>query len=232
MKEGLASLCIDEKEEEVWQIQGREVAAPISYEFCFVGSFLMTSIVNFQSMQNTIANPWHLIGGVPILELGGTFFFRFFYEIDITGLCVQVHNLPHGLFSKKMARQLTVSYWVKDDDGGLAPKFGEQIKEEEIRHNHQKSNFLNQISLNLGLNLDGNLNKGVMCQVSNRPSYLFVKNGISSCGKEDHLSHTNGKKQPKRDMPSSIVSAKPNLVGDMIDHVMTGNLNGSIEFVK
>ncbi|KAH1039784.1 hypothetical protein J1N35_041527 [Gossypium stocksii] len=130
MEEGLASLCIDEKEEEVWQIQGKEVVAPINYEFCFVGSFLMTSIVNFQSMQNTLANPWHLIGGVSILDLGDTFFVE-----------------------DRMVKRI-------------------------------------------------------------------------------FLSHIDGKKQSKRDTSSSTVSAKANSVGDMIDHVMTGNLNGSIESVK
>ncbi|MBA0615063.1 hypothetical protein Godav_015256 [Gossypium davidsonii] len=42
----------------------------LSYEHYFVGTFLTSSIVNFQAMKSTLANVWHPIGGVSISDIG------------------------------------------------------------------------------------------------------------------------------------------------------------------
>ncbi|MBA0829689.1 hypothetical protein Goarm_014279, partial [Gossypium armourianum] len=52
----------------------------LSYEHYFVGTFLTSSIVNFQAMKSTLANVWHPIGGVSISDIGNErFLFRFYY---------------------------------------------------------------------------------------------------------------------------------------------------------
>ncbi|MBA0557761.1 hypothetical protein Golob_014807, partial [Gossypium lobatum] len=56
----------------------------LSYEHYYVGTFLTSSIVNFQAMKSTLANVWHPIGGVSILDIGNEqFLFQFYYEVDI-----------------------------------------------------------------------------------------------------------------------------------------------------
>ncbi|MBA0729546.1 hypothetical protein Golax_022726, partial [Gossypium laxum] len=45
---------------------------------------MTTRMVNFQAMKNTLANVWHLIGGVVISDLGEKrFLFKFFHDVDI-----------------------------------------------------------------------------------------------------------------------------------------------------
>ncbi|MBA0699614.1 hypothetical protein Goari_001229 [Gossypium aridum] len=54
------------------------------YEHYLVGSFFTASVVHFPAMKNTMANLWHPLKGVQILDLGTRgYLFRFFYEMDI-----------------------------------------------------------------------------------------------------------------------------------------------------
>ncbi|MBA0873280.1 hypothetical protein Goshw_000247 [Gossypium schwendimanii] len=52
-------------------------------EYYLVGSFFTASVVHFSAMKNTMANLWHPLKGVQILDLGTRrYLFRFFYEMD------------------------------------------------------------------------------------------------------------------------------------------------------
>ncbi|KAL4377726.1 hypothetical protein GQ457_02G029090 [Hibiscus cannabinus] len=102
-----------------------EDAVPtILYAHCFVGYFLTTTTVHFQSMRTTVANVWHLIGGISISELGALhYLFRLYHEIDVdrisggcdnpmtvpishVGFWVLVHDVPHGCMMVNVAKQL------------------------------------------------------------------------------------------------------------------------------
>lgn len=54
------------------------------YENCLVGRFLTSSVVHFQAMRSTLANVWHPIGGVSIIDLENRrFLFRFYNTVDV-----------------------------------------------------------------------------------------------------------------------------------------------------
>ncbi|MFQ6644166.1 hypothetical protein Gotur_018490 [Gossypium turneri] len=56
----------------------------VSYEHCFVGSFLITSVINCPSMKVTLVNVWHPIGGISISDLNkGRYLFRLYHKIDV-----------------------------------------------------------------------------------------------------------------------------------------------------
>ncbi|MBA0662923.1 hypothetical protein Goklo_006985 [Gossypium klotzschianum] len=56
----------------------------VSYEHCFVGSFLTSSGINFPSMKVTLANVWHPIGGISIFDLNeGRYLFRLYHKVDV-----------------------------------------------------------------------------------------------------------------------------------------------------
>ncbi|PPS04462.1 hypothetical protein GOBAR_AA16201 [Gossypium barbadense] len=79
MEDGLANLRIHDEEEEIWAMD-----EDVEQEFCLVGCLLTARMVNFQTMKNMLANVWHLIGGLLILNLREMrFLFKFFYEVDI-----------------------------------------------------------------------------------------------------------------------------------------------------
>ncbi|KAK5812039.1 hypothetical protein PVK06_027434 [Gossypium arboreum] len=70
MENKLADLHIDEEEKEVLGIE--EIAGdhePV-YDLCLVGCFITASVVHFPAVHNTLANLWHLLGGIEILDLG------------------------------------------------------------------------------------------------------------------------------------------------------------------
>lgn len=71
-------------EDEMWQINLVEELIMTYYEYCLVRCFLVVSIVDFDSMRNTMANVWHPIGGVTIIDPSEKdFLFRFYYEVDV-----------------------------------------------------------------------------------------------------------------------------------------------------
>ncbi|MBA0707558.1 hypothetical protein Golax_019593, partial [Gossypium laxum] len=66
-------------EEEIWAVD-----EDVEQEFFLVGCFLTAIMVNFQTMKNMLANIWHPIGGVVILNLGEKrLLFKFYHEVDI-----------------------------------------------------------------------------------------------------------------------------------------------------
>ncbi|KAG8481733.1 hypothetical protein CXB51_026616 [Gossypium anomalum] len=97
MDEDLVNLNIMDEEEEPMMMAGDEIADGHLYDFCLVGRVLTDSVVNFPSLQNTLADLWHPLRGVTISEL----------EVPLwdTVFWVQIHNLPIGAVTEGMARQ-------------------------------------------------------------------------------------------------------------------------------
>ncbi|MBA0676461.1 hypothetical protein Goari_017937, partial [Gossypium aridum] len=55
----------------------------VSYENYFVGSFLTSSVIHFQSIRSTLVNVWHPIGGISISNLSeGRYLFRLYHAVD------------------------------------------------------------------------------------------------------------------------------------------------------
>ncbi|MBA0692692.1 hypothetical protein Goari_010229 [Gossypium aridum] len=84
MERGMANLRIEDSEEEAWSVHGDGEPLNQRYEFCLVGCFLTASVINSQAMWNTMANLWHSLVGILILDLGEKcFLFKFYHELDI-----------------------------------------------------------------------------------------------------------------------------------------------------
>ncbi|KAG8491125.1 hypothetical protein CXB51_014281 [Gossypium anomalum] len=69
MEDFIASLSLEEAEEESIQLRVESSDSETSYANYFVGVFLTSSVVHFQSMRLTLANVWYPIGGVSISDL-------------------------------------------------------------------------------------------------------------------------------------------------------------------
>ncbi|MBA0771738.1 hypothetical protein Gotri_007218 [Gossypium trilobum] len=121
MEDSIASLSLNDVEEESIQLGVESSNSETSYANCFVGTFLTSSVVHFQTMRSTLANVRHPIGGVSILDLeNGRFLFRFYFEVNVDqqgedSLTVQltkvdfwiiIHDLSRGFMSKVVVRQL------------------------------------------------------------------------------------------------------------------------------
>ncbi|MBA0850100.1 hypothetical protein Goshw_025263 [Gossypium schwendimanii] len=53
-------------------------------QFCLVGSCLTDSVLHFPPLRNTLADLWHPIGGINIMDLGEKhYMFKFFYVVDM-----------------------------------------------------------------------------------------------------------------------------------------------------
>ncbi|MBA0712292.1 hypothetical protein Golax_011403 [Gossypium laxum] len=83
MEDGIVNLKIHDRVEEVWAVE-EDVEEDVDHDYCLVGCFLTTRMVDFQAMKNTLVNVWHLIGGVVISDLDEKIFlFKFYHEVDI-----------------------------------------------------------------------------------------------------------------------------------------------------
>ncbi|MBA0724288.1 hypothetical protein Golax_020988, partial [Gossypium laxum] len=58
---------LDDEEEAIHEVTGTE---SFVYQFCLVGRCLTDNVVHFPSLRNTMADLWHPIGGICIMELG------------------------------------------------------------------------------------------------------------------------------------------------------------------
>ncbi|MBA0799752.1 hypothetical protein Gohar_010246, partial [Gossypium harknessii] len=63
VEEILAGLSIGEEEVVAIPLGLGEPGGGVSYEYCFVGIFMTSNVINFPSMKATLANVWHLVGG-------------------------------------------------------------------------------------------------------------------------------------------------------------------------
>ncbi|KAL4334370.1 hypothetical protein GQ457_07G017230 [Hibiscus cannabinus] len=80
----MANLSIGSGDDDGVQIVLDDSDSPPSFEYCFVGSFLTSSIINFPSMKSTMAQVWHPPGGISITDLGeGRFLFRLYHILGV-----------------------------------------------------------------------------------------------------------------------------------------------------
>lgn len=85
MEEELASLNLLEDEEEAFCEEA--MAVDNEFQYCLVGRCLTNSVVHFPSLQNTMANLWHPIGGINIANMGDkSYLFQFFNDVDKNGV--------------------------------------------------------------------------------------------------------------------------------------------------
>ncbi|KAK8578661.1 hypothetical protein V6N12_069007 [Hibiscus sabdariffa] len=99
--EDLAHISIGGGEDDGVQIELEDNESPMSLEYCFVGSFLTTSIINFPSMRSTMATVWHPPGSISIYDLGsGRFLFKLYHILDVERI------ESGGFMSKKVAKVL------------------------------------------------------------------------------------------------------------------------------
>ncbi|MBA0810821.1 hypothetical protein Gohar_002779, partial [Gossypium harknessii] len=99
MEDELANLSLVNDEEE--KIQEEVAAVESISQFCLVGHCLTDSVVHFPSLRNTMADLWHPIRGICITDIGENML-----ELNFTEFWIQVHELPPGLMSESMAKQL------------------------------------------------------------------------------------------------------------------------------
>lgn len=67
----LQHLSIYNEEDEGLEVENLVGGGVAPYDLCMVGMFLTYNVINFQSMRNTLADVWHLLGGIEITNLGG-----------------------------------------------------------------------------------------------------------------------------------------------------------------
>ncbi|XP_016694273.1 uncharacterized protein At4g02000-like [Gossypium hirsutum] len=80
----LANLNINDEEEDPMVVLEENKADEELYDLCLVGRVITDSIVNFTSLRNTLADLWHPLRGVSIIELENKrILFRFYSEIDL-----------------------------------------------------------------------------------------------------------------------------------------------------
>lgn len=106
VEDSFADLSIGEDKEASLLVGTDDPGRGISYEHCFVGSFLTSSVVHFQAMHSTLANVWHPIRGIAIFDLGeGCYLFRLFHAVDVDRIEVRgpwnfnsqlLHRLTNG----------------------------------------------------------------------------------------------------------------------------------------
>ncbi|KAK5832853.1 hypothetical protein PVK06_016656 [Gossypium arboreum] len=84
MESDFARLTLNEEEETILQIPSFPITEREEQEFHLVGCFLTSSVIHFPVRMSTMANLWHPIRGVRILDLGEKrFLFQFFHSIDM-----------------------------------------------------------------------------------------------------------------------------------------------------
>lgn len=78
MEEGIANLNIEDEEEDALHERAPNIKA--EFQLCLVGRCLTDNVVNFASLKRTLANLWHLLGGITITNLGNKrYIFKFFH---------------------------------------------------------------------------------------------------------------------------------------------------------
>ncbi|KAG8475088.1 hypothetical protein CXB51_032029 [Gossypium anomalum] len=108
MEEKLANLSLLDEEEEAFHEEG--VVMEKSFQFFLVGRCLTDSVVHFPSLVNTMVDLWHSIGGICITDLGEKRLSMggdpATLALNSTEFWIQVHELPPGLLTETMAKQV------------------------------------------------------------------------------------------------------------------------------
>ncbi|PPD77596.1 hypothetical protein GOBAR_DD25479 [Gossypium barbadense] len=101
----MASLSLEEMEEDLIQLGVESVDNEISYVNCFVAMFFTSSVVHFQAIRSTLANVWHPIGEVSIsdLENGEN---PLTVQLTEVSFWILVNDIPHGFMFEVVAKQL------------------------------------------------------------------------------------------------------------------------------
>ncbi|MBA0749220.1 hypothetical protein Gogos_003169 [Gossypium gossypioides] len=108
----MIGLNIEDGEEELLLLPIDPESQKLTYEYCLVGCFLTTSIINFLAMRNSMMNLWHFLGGVQISDLGEwRNLFNFFHEMDIEW----VINRASWMFNS----HLLVIHWLKKNENPI-----------------------------------------------------------------------------------------------------------------
>lgn len=82
MEDDLANLRLRDEKEEAFQEEA--TVGDQDYRICLVAHCLTDSVVHFPSLRNTMADLWHLIGGICISNLDDKrYLFQFFHEINM-----------------------------------------------------------------------------------------------------------------------------------------------------
>lgn len=120
----MASLSLDDQEDAIEEAQRLPRALMEENKFSLVGCFLTAGIIHFPAMRSTLANLWHPVKGIEILDLGEKrFLFQFFHWMDfervIKGASWTFNNhllIFHRLLEGKDPMKvplITVSFWVQ-----------------------------------------------------------------------------------------------------------------------
>ncbi|MBA0780576.1 hypothetical protein Gotri_004663, partial [Gossypium trilobum] len=108
----MANLNLDEGEVEAWVFNEEIGLSKSIFEYCIVECFLTASVVYFQAMRNAIANLWHPLGGVTILDLKEKrYLFKFYNQLDLDWV---INGAPWTFNN-----HLLVFNQLKEDDGPL-----------------------------------------------------------------------------------------------------------------
>ncbi|MBA0841059.1 hypothetical protein Goarm_003577, partial [Gossypium armourianum] len=67
MEKDMAYLCLNDEEKEVVKFGVEPNLQKLGYDLCLVGCCLTVSMVHFLAMKNTMANLWHILGGIQIM---------------------------------------------------------------------------------------------------------------------------------------------------------------------
>ncbi|KAE8702082.1 hypothetical protein F3Y22_tig00110503pilonHSYRG00763 [Hibiscus syriacus] len=79
----MTHLSLDDGEDGNLQVDPEDPNYEFNFQLCFVGTFLTSSIVNFNSIRATLANVWNPVEGIAIADLGNKIFlFRLFNTVD------------------------------------------------------------------------------------------------------------------------------------------------------
>ncbi|MBA0729272.1 hypothetical protein Golax_000060 [Gossypium laxum] len=97
-------MLLDGGEDEGWCVAVGEEGNVAKDEFCAVGSFLTTSVIQFQAMKSTLTNLWHPHGGMTIFYLSEKHAGEDPMMVPLVHVdfWVLIHDLPSGLILEKI----------------------------------------------------------------------------------------------------------------------------------
>ncbi|MBA0602479.1 hypothetical protein Gorai_002659 [Gossypium raimondii] len=107
MKDELANMHLADEEEDAFQEDPKETDHHL--QFCLVGTCLTNSFVHFLSLQNTMADLWHPIGGIAIIDLGLSDD-PLTINLNYVVFWIQIHDLPPCLMSEQWLGDLGLSW--------------------------------------------------------------------------------------------------------------------------
>ncbi|MBA0813585.1 hypothetical protein Gohar_027419 [Gossypium harknessii] len=190
----MAALHISEGEDEVLEFQDSAEEQKQMFDLWLVGCFLTASVVHFLAMRNTLANLWHPLAGIQILDLGEErFLFRFSHRLDFERV---IKGAP-WMFNKHL---LVVHRLVENEDPMQIQGWG--VPTPDLR---QKINRV------LGINLEGNL----MNEVVKREGFSngWGQDTMVEDLEENPIKRLNGEKRQRKNSPTTSVSVLTDSLG-------------------